>query len=137
MYSCTMPVPEPGVGGLGARATPLHSEKAVSVLFSHYMSIIMKIMVWGGLGCFNGPHDGYANRSNWHTSLPRAIGSPTDSQTVFAPHCTLTHDIWYPARCSAMHKKWPEHGINVRTKPEFDMLFAQSLYIRPDTADRN
>ena len=75
MYSCTMPVPEPGVGGLGARATPLPSEKAVSVLFSHYMSIIMTIMVWGGLGCFNGPHDGYANR-------PRAIGSPTDSRTV-------------------------------------------------------
>ena len=30
--------------------------------------------VWdgfGGLGCFNGPHDGYANRSNSKTSLPR------------------------------------------------------------------
>ena len=82
MYSCTMPVPEQGVGGLGARATPLPSEKAVSVFFSHYMSIIMTIMVWGGLACFNGPHDGYANRSNSHTSLPRAIGSPTDSRTV-------------------------------------------------------
>ena len=30
-------------------------------------------MVLGGLGCFNGPHDGYANRSNSKTSLPRAI----------------------------------------------------------------
>ena len=29
--------------------------------------------VWDGLGCFNGPHDGYANRSNSKTSLPRAI----------------------------------------------------------------
>ena len=28
--------------------------------------------VLGGLGCFNGPHDGYANRSNSKTSLPRA-----------------------------------------------------------------
>ena len=31
-------------------------------------------MVLGGLGCFNGPHDGYANRSNSKTSLPRAKG---------------------------------------------------------------
>ena len=31
------------------------------------------LMVLGGLGCFNGPHDGYANRSNSKTSLPRAI----------------------------------------------------------------
>ena len=30
----------------------------------------------GGYGCFNGPHDGYANRSNSKTSLP------TDSRTV-------------------------------------------------------
>ena len=29
-------------------------------------------MVLGGLGCFNGLHDGYANRSNSKTSLPRA-----------------------------------------------------------------
>ena len=29
-------------------------------------------MVLGGLGCFNGPHDGYGNRSNSKTSLPRA-----------------------------------------------------------------
>ena len=28
-------------------------------------------VVLGGLGCFNGPHDGYANRSNSKTSLPR------------------------------------------------------------------
>ena len=35
-------------------------------------------MVLGGLGCFNGPHDGYANRSN---SIA-LIGSPTDSRTV-------------------------------------------------------
>ena len=27
-------------------------------------------MVLGGYGCFNGPHDGYANRSNSKTSLP-------------------------------------------------------------------
>ena len=39
-------------------------------------------MVLGGYGCFNGPHDGYANRSNSKTSLPRAIISPTDSRTV-------------------------------------------------------
>ena len=34
------------------------------------------------MGCFNGPHDGYANRSNSQTSLPRAIGSHTDLLTV-------------------------------------------------------
>ena len=33
-------------------------------------------MVLGGYGCFNRPHDGYANRSNSKTSLP------TDSRTV-------------------------------------------------------
>ena len=33
-------------------------------------------MVLGGYGCFNGPHDGYANISNSKTSLP------TDSRTV-------------------------------------------------------
>ena len=27
-------------------------------------------MVLGSYGCFNGPHDGYANRSNSKTSLP-------------------------------------------------------------------
>ena len=27
-------------------------------------------MLLGGYGCFNGPHDGYANRSNSKTSLP-------------------------------------------------------------------
>ena len=49
------------------------------------------VMVWWSLGCFgvvrgvsiiNGPHDGYANRSNLQTSLPHTIGSPTDSQTL-------------------------------------------------------
>ena len=39
-------------------------------------------MVWGVLGCFNGPRDVYAGRSNSQTSLPRAIGSPTDSRTA-------------------------------------------------------
>ena len=39
-------------------------------------------MILAGFGCFNGPHDGYANRTNSQTSLPRAIGSPTDSRTV-------------------------------------------------------
>ena len=33
-------------------------------------------MALGGYGCFNVPHDGYANRSNSKTSLP------TDSRTV-------------------------------------------------------
>ena len=47
------------------------------------------------------------------------------------------YDIWYPARCSAAHKNLPEHGIKVRSKPEFDVFLAQILYIRPATADRN
>ena len=34
------------------------------------------LVLVGGYGCFNGPHDGYANRSNSKTSLP------TDSRTV-------------------------------------------------------
>ena len=38
--------------------------------------------VWGGFKCFDGPHNGYANRSNSQMSFPRAIGSPTDSGTV-------------------------------------------------------
>ena len=39
-------------------------------------------VVWCVFGCFDGPHDGYANRSNSQTSLPRAVGSPTDLRTV-------------------------------------------------------
>ena len=45
----------------------------------HYMysdALLGFGMVLGGYGCFNGPHDGYANRSNSKTSLP------TDSRTV-------------------------------------------------------
>ena len=30
----------------------------------------------GGFECFDGPHDGYANRSSSQTSLPRAIVRP-------------------------------------------------------------
>ena len=78
MYSCTMPVPDPG-GGLGARAPTPHEED-VSVLklfFAHYMygnGLVEFWVVWG-----------YANRSNSQTSLPSAIGSSTDSRTVL-PH---------------------------------------------------
>ena len=53
---------------------------------------------WDGYGCFNGLHDGYANRSNSKTSFAYRF---TDSS---ASRCRLTHDIWYPARCSAAHK---------------------------------
>ena len=52
---------------------------------AHYMygdALVVFGMVLDGYGCFNGPHDGYANRSNSKTSLPRAINSPTDSRTV-------------------------------------------------------
>ena len=61
------------------------------------------VEAWGGFGCFNVPHDGYANSyvkiefANEFTSRYRF----TDS---FASRCRLTHDIWYPARCSAAHK---------------------------------
>ena len=68
---------------------------------AHYMygdALVGFGMVLGGYGCFNGPHDGYANRSNSKTSLPYRF---TDSS---ASRCWLTHDIWYPARCSAAHK---------------------------------
>ena len=68
---------------------------------AHYMygdALVGFGMVFGGYGCFNGPHDGYANRSNSKTSLPYRF---TDSS---ASRCRLTHDIWYPARCSAAHK---------------------------------
>ena len=46
---------------------------------AHYMyddAFVGFGMVLGGLGFFNGPHDGYANRSISKTSLP------TDSRTV-------------------------------------------------------
>ena len=46
---------------------------------AHYMyadALVGFGMVLGGYGCFNRPHDGYANRSNSKTSLP------TDSRTV-------------------------------------------------------
>ena len=32
----------------------------------------------GGFEYFDGPHDGYANRSNSQTSLPQAIGQARD-----------------------------------------------------------
>ena len=51
-------------------------------------------MVLGGYGCFNGPHDGYANRSN----------SKNEFADSSASRCRLTHDIWYPAPCLAAHK---------------------------------
>ena len=42
-------------------------------------------MVLGGYGCFNRPHDGYANRSNSKTSLP------TDSRIDwFSPFNSLS-----------------------------------------------
>ena len=76
-----MPMLDPGVGGggLAARA-PTPYEEVVSVLkiIAHYM-YGNGLVVWV---LFNGPHDSYANRSNSQTSLPRAIGSPTDSRTV-------------------------------------------------------
>ena len=50
------------------------------------------VEVWDGFECFDGPHDCYANRSNSQTSLPRAMSSPTDSDS-FALRCWLTHDI--------------------------------------------
>ena len=65
---------------------PHPHEKDVSILKSiFFRALCVRLWfggVWGGLGCFNGPHDGYANRSNSQTSLPRGIGSPTDSRTV-------------------------------------------------------
>ena len=39
-------------------------------------------MFWVGFKCFDGPHYGNAYSSNSQMSLPRAIGSPTDSWTV-------------------------------------------------------
>ena len=67
---------------------PTPHEEDVSVL-KFFSRIICAVMVWwslgcfcGGFRCFNGPHDGNANRSNSQTSLPRAICSPTDSRTV-------------------------------------------------------
>ena len=45
-------------------------KKKFSALY--VMALVGFGMVLGGLGCFNGPHDGYANRSNSKTSLPRA-----------------------------------------------------------------
>ena len=46
-----------------------------------YGNGLVEFGLFGG-GGGGGPQDGYANRSNLQTSLPRAIGSPTDSCTV-------------------------------------------------------
>ena len=70
MYSCTMSVPDPGGGGGAGGKPPPH--EAVSFLKKkkiHALYDIASIGVvwwrsgvfWGRLGCFNGPHDGYAN----------------------------------------------------------------------------
>ena len=80
MYYCTMPVPDPGGGGgLGAGVLTRRGRgecpKKIWVFW-----VVLGVLGWCGV--FNGPHDGYANRSNSQTSLPRAIGSPTDSRTV-------------------------------------------------------
>ena len=70
MYSCMMPVLDPGGPG-GTCPPPPPPEEAVSVLhkFVHYMILRVYtamvlgglVEVWAVLGCFNGPHDGYAN----------------------------------------------------------------------------
>ena len=75
--------------GVGTRAPP---QRGCECPKKYISRIICTVMVWwrfgfvrgvlGGLGCFDGPHEGYANRSNSQTSLPRAIGRPTGSGTV-------------------------------------------------------
>ena len=58
-------------GGAGGHVPPPPSEETVSILkkIAHYMygNGLVEVrgvlgVFWGGLGCFNGPHDGYANR---------------------------------------------------------------------------
>ena len=58
-----MSVPDPGVGGGGGLGGTCSTEGAVSVL-NFFCALYGDglVEVWGGLGCFNGPHDGYANR---------------------------------------------------------------------------
>ena len=72
-----MPVPDPG-----RPPPPPPPEEAVSVIkkhifFAHDMYGNGLVEIWGfwdGFECFDGPHDGYANRSNSQTCWPRAIG---------------------------------------------------------------
>ena len=64
----------------GGRPTPEEALSVLNFFFAHYM--YGNGLVEVGFGVFNGPHDGYANRSNSQTSLPRAIGNPKDSRTV-------------------------------------------------------
>ena len=88
MYSCTMPVPDPGEpGGTCPQPPPppRRGRECPYVFFAHHMygnGLVEFGVVWCVFGCFDGPHDGYANRSNSQTSLPRAVGSPTDLRTV-------------------------------------------------------
>ena len=89
MYSCTASagIRGGGAGDMCPPPPPPPPKVAVCVLkyFEHYMYGNGLVEMWGvldGLGCFNGPHYGYANRSNSLTSLPRATGSPTDSQAA-------------------------------------------------------
>ena len=59
-----------GGGGWGARAPPpLRRDCEYPKKIAHYMygNGLVEVrgvlgVFWGGLGCFNGPHDGYANR---------------------------------------------------------------------------
>ena len=65
MYSCTMAVPDPGAGGGGGgwgHVPPIPHEEDVSVLKQIRELCVRKWFggVWGGLGWFNVPHDGYA-----------------------------------------------------------------------------
>ena len=55
-------------------------------------------------------------------SLPRAIGSPTNFTDSLLR--AVGQPMIFGTRCSAAHKKIPEHGIKVRSKPEFDVCFA-------------
>ena len=89
MYSCTIPMPAPGWGGGGAGGTcPQPYEEDVSALKNFFSRIICTVMVWwsfgclDGFGCFNGPHDGYANRSNSQMSLLCAKAQGVNSVTV-------------------------------------------------------
>ena len=81
-----MPVADRGGGGGGLGDTfsppPQRGRECPKNNFVRYTYGNGLVEVQGGLGCFNGPHDGYANRSDSQTSLPHAIGRPTDSRTV-------------------------------------------------------
>ena len=72
--------------------------------------IICTVMVWWSLGCFRvvwgglGVFQWTARRLCYQIKFANEFAADRFMDSS-ASRCRLTHDIWYPALCSAAHKK--------------------------------